>query len=177
MNAGAAFVVLADAPVGVDGNLRRDVPSGVEAAHASLANGEVMQRSAGQAQPNIALQSRANNIWRGDWVAGFSWIRRTGAFADLPGGPLLDPSFDRVVPHFVMTGFRSWEFDGDVHAGIVVGWAHMPAALIAQRRIGNGHLVATTFRLTGDAPGIDPVAAALLDAIIASAVMGSQRSH
>ncbi len=26
-------------------------------------------------------------MWRGDWIAGFSWIRRDGVFADMPGGP------------------------------------------------------------------------------------------
>ena len=29
-------------------------------------------------------------------------------------------------------------------------------------------LIATTFRLTGDAPGFDPVAAALFDALVAA---------
>ena len=167
LNAGARYVVLADSPVGVDGNLRRDIPSGDVAARVSLT--EAAPRDAGWSLPNIVLHPRTGNIWRGDWVAGFSWVRREGPFANLAGGPLLDLSFDRVVPHHVMTGFRSWEFDGLVHAGIVVGWVHRPAALIAERKIGKGRLVATTFRLTEDPPGVDPVAATLLDAIIATA--------
>jgi Glycosyl hydrolases family 2, sugar binding domain/Glycosyl hydrolases family 2, TIM barrel domain/Glycosyl hydrolases family 2 len=173
LNAGARYVVLADSPVGVDGNLRRDTPSGDAAARASLT--EAVPRDAAWSLPNIVLHPRTGSIWRGDWVAGFSWVRREGPFANLPGGPLLDLSFDRVVPHHVMTGFRSWEFDGLVHAGIVVGWVHMPAALIAERKIGKGQLVATTFRLTGDPPGVDPVAAALFDAIIATAARAAER--
>lgn len=43
--------------------------------------------------PDLALVARHGTIWRGDWIAEFSWIRRKGAFADLPGGPLLDLSF------------------------------------------------------------------------------------
>jgi 3-oxoacyl-[acyl-carrier-protein] synthase-3 len=70
--------------------------------------------------PNINLIARHGTMWRGDWIAGFSWIRRDGAFAALPGGPLLDLSFDRVVPHHVMTGFRGWEYGGPVQAGLVV---------------------------------------------------------
>lgn len=82
---------------------------------------------------------------------------------------MLDLSFDKVVPHHVMTGFRTWEYAGQVLAGLVVGWVHKPAATIAERRIGKGGLVATTFRLLGDAPGNDPVAAGLFDALLETA--------
>ena len=119
--------------------------------------------------PNMALQARHGTMWRGDWIAGFSWVRREGAFASLPGGPLLDISYDRTVPHHVLTGFRTWEFDGPVLSGLVVGWVHKPAALIASRRVGRGSVLASTFRLFTDAPGVDPVAATLLYALIATA--------
>lgn len=119
--------------------------------------------------PDIGVAARDGTIWRGDWIAGFSWIARHGAFSDLPGGPLIDLSFDRVVPHHVLTGFKSWEFGGLVHAGLVVGWVHKPAALIAERRVGKGALVASTFRLMEDPPGTDPVATALFDALIRTA--------
>jgi hypothetical protein len=120
--------------------------------------------------PNIALTARHGTMWRGDWIAGFSWVRRDGVFADLPGGPMVDLSYDRVVPHHVMTGFRTWEWADKVHAGLVVGWAHKPAALIAERQVGRGHLVATTFRLFGEPAGQDPLAAALFDRLIALAM-------
>ena len=119
--------------------------------------------------PNMILHPRHGTMWRGDWIAGFSWIRRAGPFADIPGGPLVDLSFDRVIPHHVLTGFRAWEFGGPVHAGTVVGWAHKPAAFIAERAVGQGRVVANTFRLTGDAPGTDPVACHLLHALLALA--------
>ena len=80
-----------------------------------------------------------------------------------------DLSFDRVVPHHVLTGFKPWEFSGLVHAGMVTGWIHKPAAFIGERRFGRGSLIAATFRLLGDAPGVDPVATALLDALMISA--------
>ena len=119
--------------------------------------------------PDIGVTARDGTIWRGDWIAGFSWIARQGAFAAIPGGPMIDLSFDRVVPHHVLTGFKAWEFGGLVHAGLVVGWVHKPAALIAERRVGKGGLVASTFRLMEDAPGTDPVATALFDALIRTA--------
>ena len=119
--------------------------------------------------PDIGVTARDGSIWRGDWIAGFSWIARKGAFADIPGGPMIDLSFDRVVPHHVLTGFKNWEFGGLVHAGLVAGWIHKPGALIAERRVGKGALVASTFRLLADAPLADPVATALLDALIRTA--------
>jgi hypothetical protein len=118
------------------------------------------------ALPNITLTARHGTMWRGDWIAGFSWIRREGAFAQLPGGPMIDLSFSGVVPHHVMGGWAGWEFSGAVTAGLVVGWVHKPVALIGEKRLGQGALVATTFRLMG---ADDPVADALLDAVIAHA--------
>lgn len=44
-----------------------------------------------------------------------SAARRVRAAA--PGGPLLNLSLDRIVPHHVMTGLRRWEFEAKVHAG------------------------------------------------------------
>lgn len=116
--------------------------------------------------PGVGLVRREGKIWRGDWVTNFSWLRRHGPFASLPGGPLLDLTFDRVVPRAVITGMRPWEFDRRVHAGVVVGWVHKPAATIFEKAFGRGLLVATTFRLAKDAPAADPTATALLDALI-----------
>ena len=122
--------------------------------------------------PNMVLHARQGTIWRGDWIAGFSWIRRAGVFADIPGGPLVDLSFDRVIPRHVLTGFRTWEYGGPVHAGLVVGWCQKPAALIAERRVGRGRLVVTTFRLRAEPAGTDPVAATLTHALLRLASSG-----
>ncbi len=169
MQAGAVYVVLADGTERTGGNLRRDqgrreqpfIPV-VDDIPGLPANPEGLL-------PNIGLVPRQGTIWRGDWIAGFTWIRRDGAFAGIPGGPLVDLSFDRVIPHHVMTGFRTWEYGGAVRSGVVVGWVHKPAAMIAERAVGRGGLVAATFRLLTDPPGSDPVAGALFDALIATA--------
>jgi hypothetical protein len=117
----------------------------------------------------VTLADRHDTIWRGDWIASFSWIRRERAFADLPGGPMLDLSYSRVVPHLVMGGWDAMEFSGAMISGLVVGWVHKPAAMIGQWPVGAGALTATTFRLTGAPAGEDPVADALFDALIAHA--------
>jgi hypothetical protein len=116
--------------------------------------------------PGYALQNRHNTIWRGDWVGNFPWLRRDGVFSHIPGGPLLDMSFARVIPHQVLTHQRSWEFRGRVHSGTVVGWVHRPAAFVIEKRLGRGKLVISTFRLMQDAFDADPTATALWDGLI-----------
>ena len=166
MQAGARYLVLADGTVKTKGNLRvegrgREQPFiPVVDATPGIPVGPIFPL------PNITLMARHGSMWRGDWIAGFSWIRREAAFADLPGGPMLDLAYSGVVPRHVMGGFAGWEFGGPVIAGLVVGWVHKPVALIGQRRVGQGGLVASTFRLTGSD---DPVADALLDRLIATA--------
>lgn len=169
MRAGARYLVLADGSANTNRNLRTDIPEGEALYRAMSVDGHAMPVGSEQQLPGIGLVPRDGTIWRGDWIAGFSWIRREGAFANLPGGPLLDLSFSEVVPHHVLTGFRTWEYGAAVKAGLVVGWVHKPAALIAERQVGRGGLVATSFRLTREAPGADPVAAALFDALVATA--------
>lgn len=120
--------------------------------------------------PGLTLVQRQDTMWRGDWISSFGWLRRHGPFAALPGGPLLDLSFDRVVPRAVLTGFQPWEYESRVHAGVVVGWVHKPAATVGERFFGAGKLTATTFRLLRDRPGADPVAATLLHALLLQAM-------
>ncbi|ODT82237.1 MAG: hypothetical protein ABS76_08240 [Pelagibacterium sp. SCN 64-44] len=166
IKAGARYLILADGSVETNRNLRTDMPDG-ELPHRSIvADGKTFRPSLDQHLPGISLVERDGTIWRGDWIAGFSWLRREGAFADIPGGPIFDLSFSDVVPHHLLTGFRPWEFGSNVTAGMVCGWVHKPAAIIGEKRVGRGHVVATTFRLTREAPGADPVAAALFDRLV-----------
>lgn len=74
---------------------------------------------------------------------------------------MFDLSFTGVVPQQLMTGFRPWEFQG---------WVHKPGAFIIEKRLGQGKLVATTFRLNTGAPDRDPVATALYDRFLALTV-------
>ena len=85
---------------------------------------------------------------------------------------MFDLSFNGVVPHHLMVGFRPWEFHGRVHAGVVVGWVHKPATIIFEKRLGRGKLVATTFRLDSETPDADPVATALYDGLLALTARG-----
>lgn len=120
----------------------------------------------------IRVVHRMGTPWLGAWASSFSWLRRHGPFARLPGGPLLDHAFDRVIPDHVIVGMNAWTFRSGVHAGMVVGWIHKPAALLVEQPYGRGLVVATTFRLLEDAPGADPTATALLDGLVELALKG-----
>jgi hypothetical protein len=115
---------------------------------------------------NVRVQAREDTLWQGDWASSFSWLRRTGIFSDLPGGPLLDESFDRVLPDRVITGCNLLDFQARVHAGMVVGWVHRPAALLVEKHYGKGRLVTSTFRLFRDPPFADPTATKLIDRLV-----------
>jgi hypothetical protein len=166
MQAGARYAVFADGTANTQRNLRVDEARREQPFIPIVDEIPGLPQGPESQMPNIALTPRHGTMWRGDWIAGFSWIRREGVFADLPGGPMIDLSYDRIVPHHVMTGFRSWEWADKVHAGLVVGWVHKPAVLLAERQVGRGGLVATTFRLFTEAPGTDPLAATLFDRIV-----------
>lgn len=170
MQAGARYLVLADETVKTQGNLRVDEGRREQPALIWEDGRPGLPAGAESPMPNIGLVARHGTMWRGDWIASFTWLNRRGAFAAIPGGPLLDESFDRVIPHHVMTGFKPWEYHGSVAAGLVVGWVHKPAAITATRRVGLGRLLAATWRLTTEAPGADPVAAALADALVTAAI-------
>ncbi len=119
--------------------------------------------------PRVHITPRAGTPWQGDWASSFAWLRRTGPFATLPGGPLLDLSFSRVIPEHVIAGLSPWDFEADVDAGLCVGWIHKPVGLIVRRRYGQGAAVVTTLRLADEDLGRDPVATALLQGLAARA--------
>jgi hypothetical protein len=119
---------------------------------------------------NVKVVARKGTPWRGDWASSFAWLRRRGPFASIPGGPLIDETFDRVIPTHLISGCNLLDFQARVHAGLAVGWVHKPVALVVERNYGRGRIVASTLRLLRDPPGEDPTATSLLEAMIKLAV-------
>ncbi len=118
--------------------------------------------------------ARAGTLWAGDWASTFAWLVRSGPFAEFPGGPLIDETFDRVIPTHVIVGCNLLDFQSRVHAGLVIGWIHKPVALSVERAYGKGHFVASTFRLLRDPAGADPTATLLLHKLIGLATANAQ---
>src|SRR5262249_22828388 len=118
----------------------------------------------------VRVRPREGTIWSGDWASSFTWLRRKGPFEMLPGAPLLDQTFDRVIPDHVITGCNLIDFQSRVHGALVVGWIHKPVAWAVERGYGQGPLLASPFRLFRDAPGRDPPATILLHALVRQAL-------
>jgi hypothetical protein len=116
---------------------------------------------------NVRVVARDGTLWRGDWASSFAWLRRRGVFRSLPGGPLIDQTFDRVIPTHVISGCNLLDFHARVHAALAVGWIHKPVGLAVERDYGEGRIVISTLRLLRDAPGADPTATTLFDALTA----------
>jgi hypothetical protein len=116
--------------------------------------------------PQMKPRRREGTPWSGYWVTSFSWLRRDGPFARIPGDLFLDQSFERVIPDYVLEGFSPAEFEERVYAGIFVGWVNKMATLIGERRYGRGQVVLNTFRLFNDPPGADPIATTILDGLV-----------
>jgi hypothetical protein len=156
---GARYLLFADGP-GKEGWLRSDHP--VQAAVPTI------PAPVNPPFPGIMRRIRRGNVWRGDWITNFGWLARLGPFSDMPGGAMLDLTFDRVAPaHVLWASIRPWEYEaGIMPSGVVVGWVHKPAGFIMQRRFGRGRLVMSSFRLTRDEPEVDPVATALIDRLV-----------
>ena len=172
---GAHVLLLAEGDTIVNGSLRSDPPPR-EPPYLPIVDGTAGVPSTPYFYfPGIDLAPREGTIWRGNWITNFSWLKRSGPYAALPGEGMLDLAFERVAPRAVMTGFRPWEFDKRVQAGVIVGWAHKPAATICEKALGDGLLVVTTFRLMEDPARADPTATILFDALIIQAGASRRR--
>ncbi len=120
----------------------------------------------GEGNLGMRVLPRAHSVLQGDWVSSFAWLKREGVFAHLPGGPLLDYSFENVMPDFVLGGLGPWEYETTVHAGLFVGWIHKVSALLVEQVYGKGKLILTTLRMTPELIGEDVMATVLWDALV-----------
>lgn len=102
--------------------------------------------------------------WDGDWVSNFNWLKRAPVFDRLPFEHMLGRAFTHVMPERVILGFGPEDAD-DVLGGMVVGWVHLPVAVLAQCRHGQGAVLVSTLDLEDDF-GEDPMATILLHDMI-----------
>jgi hypothetical protein len=94
--------------------------------------------------PGLGIQPRAGTPWQGDWASSFGWHR----FESLPTDHVVNFAFADLTPEHVIHGFSPRDFALDVYAGLFVGWLHKPMPTIARKRVGQGQLFVSTFRLS-----------------------------
>jgi hypothetical protein len=113
----------------------------------------------------VRLVARNGTTWQGDWATNFNWLNQDKLFKDIPTDHQVNFAFADLTPEHVLSGVHAYDFETDVHAGLFVGWVQKPVALVAERRIGRGKYVASTFRLRKQL-STHPVAAVMLRDLI-----------
>ena len=116
--------------------------------------------------PVVSVMPREGSPWQGDWATSFSWLRKEGPFAQLPGGPLLEMEYASVAPKAVLHGVPTWGAEAAMWAGMALGWIHAVAAVVAKTPYGQGQIVTTTFDLHAINVETDAVAQSLLAGLI-----------
>lgn len=94
--------------------------------------------------PGIGIEPRRGTSWQGDWASSFGWHR----FDTIPTDHTINFAFADLTPEHVIHGFTPRDFALNVYAGLFVGWLHKPIPTIARRRVQQGELLVSTFRLT-----------------------------
>jgi hypothetical protein len=116
--------------------------------------------------PRGGVVARAGTAWQGDWATSFSWLKKQGPFAGLPGDPLLEMEYAAVMPDAVITGLPQWAMGANSWANLALGWIHRSVSLLAEIPYGHGKLTVTTFNLTNELLTQDAIAQTLLAGMV-----------
>ena len=116
--------------------------------------------------PIGGIVTRAGTIWQGDWATSFSWLKKQGPFAQLPGGPLLEMEYAQIMPDAVIAGVPAWLGREHNWAGLALGWIHKPVSLLTKGDYGLGSMVVTTFNLSAETLVDNVVAQALFAGLV-----------
>jgi hypothetical protein len=114
----------------------------------------------------VNVGPRRGTPWSGDWASNFNWLNQDKLFKDIPTDGLVDFAFKDLTPEHVIHGVHPTHFANDVHAGLFLGWIQKPVALVAERVVGRGRLLISTFRI-GAHLATHPVAAVMIRDLIA----------
>ncbi len=120
--------------------------------------------------PFLWIAPREGTPWQGDWATSFSWLRKSGPFASLPGSPMLEMEYAPVMPDAVLVGLPAWANEGHAWAGLALGWIHRVVSLLATMPYGRGLITATTFKFSPEVLASNAVAQNLLAGIISLAM-------
>ena len=123
------------------------------------------------AHDNVALPVgyialRADSVWQGDWANSISWVKKEGPFAGLPGGPLLEMEWAKLMPDAVLAGLPSWMQRDHSWAGLTLGWLHKSVSLLTVLPYGKGQILITTFKLNATTLATDAIAQVLFAGIL-----------
>lgn len=116
--------------------------------------------------PIAGVIAREQTHWQGDWATSFSWLKKQGPFAHLPGNPLLEMEYASLMPDAIIVGMPAWGYGDRSWAGLALGWIHKPVSLLLKAPYGDGQITVTTFKLTATAVQENAMAQALLQGVV-----------
>lgn len=121
--------------------------------------------------PGLEIVPRAGSRLDGNWITGFTWVRKDQEpFKRIGFDTLAGFEIQALAPSAVVQGVPAEHFR-DVLAGIFYGWIHSNVGALVQAKYGKGILLICTFSL-GTSYGSDPYATYLLDALVNYGVSG-----
>lgn len=136
-------------------------------AHLLLIAGPDFSKAADSIRLPIAgVIAREQTHWQGDWATSFSWLKKQGPFAHLPGNPLLEMEYATLMPDAIIVGMPAWAYGDRSWAGLALGWIHKPVSLLLKAPYGDGQITVTTFKLTATALQENALAQALLQGVV-----------
>lgn len=147
-----------------DAALQTAVQSGVKAL--IIARPEFAATNGNLHLPMGEVVARAGTAWQGDWATSFSWLKKQGPFAHLPGGALLAMDYAGLTPDAVLVGLPHWVFAEHSWAGLALGWIHKVVSLLTRVPYGRGAVTATTFKLEPETLISNVVAQGLLAGLV-----------
>jgi hypothetical protein len=109
----------------------------------------------------FSVDPRRGTPLQGDWASTMSWIAPGPVFQHLPAGGVVGFAYADLTPDNVIKEISAADYARRVHAGIYAGWIQKNAALVVEGRLGMGHYLVSTFRLSEHLAD-HPVAAAMV---------------
>ena len=122
-------------------------------------------RKPGRTLPFGHIVPRDGTQWQGDWATSFAWLRKEGPFAHLPGEPLLEMEYAAIMPDEILVGIPAWASHAS-WAGLALGWIHWASSLLASGPYGKGRFTVSTFKLSTEVVGDDPIAQGVLAGLV-----------
>lgn len=116
--------------------------------------------------PVGAIVPREGTAWQGDWANSFTWLRKEGPLAHIPGDPLLEMESAAIRADAVITGMPPWLLLDHSWAGIAIGWIHKTASLLLAHPYGRGHFAVTTLRMDATTLASNAMAQAVFSGIL-----------
>jgi hypothetical protein len=121
--------------------------------------------------PGLEVVPRAGSHLDGNWISGFSWLRKNQEpFKSVGFDTLAGFETQAVTPGAVVEGVPPENFS-DVLAGVFYGWIQSNVGTLVQAKAGKGKLFICTFSLATTYAS-DPYATYFLDALVNYAAVG-----